>query len=110
MRYTRTGEAEAKFLETLNKVHNTKRSTFTTHLINSVDSFLPSRVDPFLKQQTFPELEDFHRIVHKGPFKQNSAADRVWAMVNILRTVQAPEADIFSLDNTNAIERGFFDD
>ena len=107
MRYARTGESEAKFMTTLNKVHNANRSTFTTHLVNSVDSFLPSRVDPFLKQQLFPELDDFKGLVLRGPFKQSPAVARVLKMVNVLLTVQAPETDIFSLDNTNTIE-GYF--
>ena len=64
-------------------------------------------VDPSLKQQTFPEHEDFHRIVHEGPFEHGSAAEQELKMVDTLRTVQAPEADIFSLDNTNTIE-GYF--
>ena len=107
MRYARTDESEAKFMATLNNVHGAKRSTFTTHLVNSVGSFLPSCVDPFLKRQMFPELNDFHALGLNGVSERSRTAERVLKMVNFLHTVQVPEPDISSLDNTHTIG-GYF--
>ena len=107
MRYERTSDAEARFMTTLNKVHNAKKSMFTSHLINSVDSFLPSKVDPFLKQKTLPELEVFHSLDISGSLKQCSAIERVVAIVSIIKSIEIPETVVFTVDNTNTIESYF---
>ena len=54
MRYTRTAESEAMFLDALKKLHLSKKTTFSTRLFNSVDSFLPSKIDQDLKRETYP--------------------------------------------------------
>ena len=46
MRFRRTPEAEAHFLETLQRLHTAKRSLFTTHLLQQVDSFFPPGLIP----------------------------------------------------------------
>ena len=107
MRYSRSSESETKFMATLNKVHNTKRSTFTTHLVNSVDSFLPSKVDPFLRRKMLPELGVFSSFDLTGPFIRCRSVERVLFIVNGIMSVDAPEADVLTLDNTNTIESYF---
>ena len=106
MRYSRTRESETKFLEALNKVHALKRSLFTTHLLHIVDSFLPSKIDPFLKQKMIPELEMFRDIDLTNLVRCGHVTKRVVDMISVLLSVQV-EPDIFALDNTNTVE-GYF--
>ena len=106
MRYSRTRESETKFLEALNKVHALKRSLFTTHLLHSVDSFLPSKIDPFLKQKMIPELETFRDIDLTNLVRRGHVTNRVVEMISVLLSVQV-EPDIFTVDNTNTAE-GYF--
>ena len=107
MRYARTGESETKFMETLNRVHNAKRSSFTAHLINSIDSFLPSKMDPVIKKSIFPELARFSAMDLKGPFGEDQHTKRALDVIDVLRCVGVVEPDVFSLDNTNTVE-GYF--
>ena len=107
MRFARTSESESKFLATLNKVYNTKKTLFTTHLVNSVNSFLPSIVDPFLKRKVLPELEAFHSIDLRGPFFHHKNVEHVLLIVNTIRSVEVPETDVFALDNNNTTESYF---
>ena len=107
MRYARTRESEATFMETLNRIHRAKSSTFTAHLINSVDSFLPSKVDPVIKRSLFPELARFRTMDLKGPFDCTQTTKRVLNVIDTLRCVGDVETDVFSLDNTNTVE-GYF--
>ena len=107
MRYSRTRESETKFLDALNKVYSSKKSTFTTHLLHSVDSFLPSKIDPFLKQKMIPEIEMFRDIDLTNLERCGHAAKRVVEMITALLSVKEAEHDIFTLDNTNTVE-GYF--
>ena len=54
MRYSRTKEAEDAFVASLERLHQSRRSLFTTELLNSLPSFLPPAVDPALKKEFSP--------------------------------------------------------
>ena len=106
MRFTRTTESEEQFIDTLNRHHTSKRTVFTFHLVNSLDTFLPSKVDAVLKRPIFPELMAIDGDVLANPV----ASDGVRRAVAILRRLLVVDrvfVDVFSIDNTNTIESFF---
>ena len=107
MRYTRTAESEAMFLDALKKLHLSKKTTFSTRLFNSVDSFLPSKIDQDLKRETYPELDLFKTMDLNRPIKCCQSCDRVVELITAFSCVQVEEPAIFSLDDTNTVE-GYF--
>ena len=46
MRFKRTEEAEEQFISSLRRMHSSKKSVFTSQLLESADTYLPSKVDP----------------------------------------------------------------
>ena len=107
MRFRRTPEAEERFLETLQRVHAAKRSLFTTHLLQQVDTFLPSRVDAALKKTKFPELQAA-RSLDLSMFHVSCEYHRkALAVLKRMALVDDVELDIFTADNTNVIESYF---
>ena len=107
MRFSRTPEAEARFLETLQRVHTAKHSLFTTHLLRQVDAFLPSRVDAALKKSKFPELRTA-RTLDLSLFRAGCERHRkALAILQRMAMVDDVEYDIYTVDNTNVIESYF---
>ena len=107
MRYTRTEESERAFINALERLHNTKHSMFTTHLMTSLDTFVPSLIRDALDIELFPELEvlgqfDTTRFVLDSTIKTRAAR-----LLETLSSVGCLKRDLFSLDNTNTIE-GYF--
>ena len=106
MRSARTRETEEQFVDTVNRLHSSKRTVFTSHLVNTLHSFLPSKVDGVLKRPLFPELE----TIGGDALSVVVSSDGVGRAVAILRrllVVRGGFVDVFSLDNTNAIESFF---
>ena len=56
MRFTRSQESENSFVETLQRLNTPRRSSFTSQLLHSLDSFLPSRIEEAIKLDRFTEL------------------------------------------------------
>ena len=56
MRFTRTEASERAFIDALERLHAAKKSMFTTQLMNSLDSFVPSRTNNALDVELFPEI------------------------------------------------------
>ena len=56
MRYARTEESERLFIDTLERLHAAKHSMFTTYLMTSLDTFVPSRIGDALDVSLFPSL------------------------------------------------------
>ena len=54
MRFKRTEEAEEQFISSLRRMHSAKKSVFTSQLLESADTYLPSKVDPVLSQYVSP--------------------------------------------------------
>ena len=48
MRYTRTEASERAFIDALERLHAAKRTLFTTQLVASLDTFVPSRISSAL--------------------------------------------------------------
>ena len=107
MRYKRTGEAEAAFVEALHQVHAAKQSAFTTRLVSSLDTFLPSRIDPLFRHAVFLELLLAKSVDVGRGSGESSACHRARSIIGGLCCVAVDEVDVFSADKTNAIE-GFF--
>ena len=107
MRFKRTQEAEASFIQTLERINASRKTTFTTELLNSLNSFVPSAVDPILKKPTFPSLLALRGIDTSSFITDTPRKRRVVALVRCLQQAECPDADVFALDNTNAIE-GYF--
>ena len=51
------GRIGAFFYELLESLHGAKRSQFTSKLLASLDTFLPSKVDKALDVDIFPEID-----------------------------------------------------
>ena len=62
MRFTRTQESERTFITSLESQHLAKRSLFTTRLLNTLEAFVPSKVDKVLDTDLFPELNPLHNF------------------------------------------------
>ena len=107
MRFKRTEEAEEQFISSLRKMHSAKKSVFTSQLLESVDTYLPSKVDPVLSQYvspmfTFPEccVDGLH------PPTTELETRAMW-VINVLKKVDSKPASILSIDNTNTVESYF---
>ena len=107
MRFKRTVEAEASFIQTLEKINASRKTAFSTELLNSLDSFVPSSLDPVLKKPKFPALLDLRGIDTGSCVPDTDRKRRVVALVNAIKQAECPDADVFALDNTNAIEGHF---
>ena len=107
MRFKRSREAEASFIQTLERINASRKTAFSTELLNSLDSFVPSALDPILKKPTFPSLFTLRGIDTSSFMTDTPRKRRVVALVNSIQQAECPVADVFALDNTNAIE-GYF--
>ena len=107
MRYRRTKEAEDAFFATLKRLHESRRSLFTTELLNLLPSFVPSAVDPVIKKEVFPALTALRKFVEDIPGFNTTTNCFVKSLVQQLIHVGRVENDIFVHDNTNVIE-GYF--
>ena len=107
MRYNRTEESEHSFVDSLQSLHAAKRSQFTTKLLASLDTFVPSKFNHALDIDIFPEIDalrnaDWSSVVIDTPVKE-----RVFNILNQMMHIGPFRRDVFSLDNTNTIE-GYF--
>ena len=107
MRYKRTKEAEDGFVNTLERLNKSRKTLFTTELLNSLWSFVPSALDPVLRKPAFPSLVALSGNDIGGFVADTEQKRRALALLNSLRCAECPDTDVFSLDNTNAIE-GYF--
>ena len=76
-------------------------------MLNSLDSFVPSALDPILKKPSFPSLLALRGIDTSSFITDTPRKRRVVPLINSLQQAECPDADVFALDNTNAIE-GYF--
>ena len=107
MRYQRTAEAEAEFVSLLERVNRTRKTMFTTRLLNALNSFLPSAVDPVLKRDSFAVLATI-KDLDLSHFNTNTQAQRnVAKIIADLQALNQTTRDIFTYDNTNTIESFF---
>ena len=107
MRFTRTMASEEAFIVSLQRLHTSKRSSFTTRLLNTLEAFVPSKVDQVLDIDIFPVLNTLLNFETCGfnidsPEKRNANT-----LLNKLKSLGSFQRDVFSLDNTNSIE-GYF--
>ena len=104
MRSERSEESGRRFLSALRQRHETKPSAFTAQLLNAVESFLPPMVDDVLKARIFPQLGILETIDITA-FDVVSVEERR-AVSTLLALKRLPVFchDVFSRDNTNAIE------
>ena len=110
MRFVRDETSERAFLETLERLHAAKRSMFTTHLMNSLDSFLPSRIKDALDIEVFPEINMFKNVTlppGEAMDVNSPVKERAAALLRVIVRAGPFCRDVFSLDNTNTIE-GYF--
>ena len=104
MRFTRTEASERAFIEALERLHAAKKSMFTTHLMNSLDSFIPSRVDSALDVELFPELNMLQNVTRSSTAIDSPAKARVSTLLGKFVHLGPLRRDVFSLDNTNTID------
>ena len=107
MRYRRTKEAEEAFVLTLQRLHEVGKSLFTTELLNSLPSFIPSQVDQVIKKELFPALTVLRNLSKKYTIVDTAANGIVLLLFKGHVEVGPIESDLFTLDNTNVIE-GYF--
>ena len=107
MRFKRTAEAEAAFVQTLEERHRSRPTSFTTELLNLLESFVPSVVHTILRKEVFPELGALHCCDLQRTVTNTDAKRRCFTIIEALRRVAPVETDNFSVDNTNAVD-GFF--
>ena len=106
MRFRRTEDAEMAFVEALQRLHAARRSSFEA-LLNTLDSFIPSKTKDALHLDRFPELKtlpDFDPAVFvvDSPGKARSSQ-----LLTHLKHVGVSERDVLSLDNTNKLDGHF---
>ena len=106
MRFRRTEDAEMAFVEALQRLHAARRSSFEA-LLNTLDSFIPSKTKDALHLDRFPELKalpdfDLAVFVVDSPGKARAAR-----LLTRLKLVGVSEIGVLSLDNTNTLEGHF---
>ena len=107
MRRKRTKEVEDDFVAALERLNETRKSLFTTELLNSLGSFVPSAVDPVLRKELFPALSTLRGFIEARPLSHSTTDCFVKSLVQRLIEVGRVDVDIFIRDNTNVIE-GYF--
>ena len=107
MRFQRTPESEARFLEALERLHAARHSLFTTQLLRHVNSFLPSQLDPLLKRSKFSSLTRVRSLNFTNYHAENELKRRAFELLQQLANVKEAETDVFAVDNTNSIESHF---
>ena len=107
MRFTRTEATERAFIDALERLHGAKRSMFTTQLLNSLDSFLPSRIQNALDIELFPEIIPLRELSLRSCVADNPMKERAATLLRHIVQAGHFHRDIFSRDNTNTIE-GYF--
>ena len=104
MRYERSEESGHRFLGALRERHETKPSVFTTQLLSTVESFLPPMVDGVLKAPIFPQLGVLETIDMEAFDVASVDEHRAFSTLLALKRLPVFCHDVFSRDNTNAIE------
>ena len=107
MRFERSAESEEAFLAHLERAHRAKKTMFTTRLLASTASFLPSKIDHVLRRDDFPVLSKARSVnimTCRADTPQRQNAIRI---LRRLQQLQPTTRDIFSCDNTNTIESHF---
>ena len=75
--------------------------------MNTLEAFVPSKVDKVLNTDIFPELKALHDFKPFGVVLDCPAKEFANALLHKLKTVGSFQRDVFTLDNTNSIE-GYF--
>ena len=104
MRYERSEESGRRFLGALRERHETKPSVFTTQLLSTLESFLPPMVDGVLKAPIFPQLGVLETIDMEAFDVASVDEHRAFSTLLALKRLPVFCHDVFSRDNTNAIE------
>ena len=107
MRYQRTKEAETEFLVFLERLHASKKTVFTSHLLGSTNSFLPSKIDPFLQRVDFVSLSQLKTLELSIFVTSTQEKRNALGVLHILKQQNPLSHDVFSYDNTNTIESYF---
>ena len=94
MRFTRTQESERAFLSSLESLHLAKRSLFTTRLLNTLDAFVPSKVDKVLDTDLFPELNPLRNFETSGVILDSPAKGFASALLHKLKTAGSFQRDV----------------
>ena len=94
MRFTMSEESERAFINALEKLHLAKRSLFTTRLLNTLEAFVPSKVDKVLNTDIFPELNALHNFEPLGVVLDCPAKEFANALLHKLKTVGSFQRDV----------------
>ena len=89
-----TKDAEDAFVAALERFHESRRSLFTTELLYSLSSFVPSALDPVLKKDLFPALTVLRGFVEARPISHSTTDCFVKSLVRGL--VEVGRVDITS--------------
>ena len=107
MRQQRTKESEDSFVDSLRRLHAARPSHFTTSLLNSLDAFLPSKTDCFLKRPMFSAVVEAKRFELTACCPSTPHGIESKLILAEIQSVDDVYENVHSRDNTNTIE-GFF--
>lgn len=107
MRFERTVEAERAFLDHIEGMRKSKASLFTSYLLNSLDSFLPSRIDHILRYDHYPALSKLKTLSTQSFCFDSEPKKRAMTLLFKLNSIGTFYEDVFKRDNTNTIESYF---
>ena len=94
-------------METLQRLHAARRSSFTAQLLHALDSFIPSKTKDALHLDRFPELEALRDFDPTVFVVDSSGKARAAQLLTRLKTAGVSKRDVLSLDNTNRLEGHF---
>lgn len=104
MLFKRTKAAEDMFVETFERLNNSRKTLFTTELLNSLQSFVPSALDPVLRKPAFLSLVAL-QVMDIRCFKADTEQKRrALVLLRSLQRAECPDTNVFVLVNTHAIE------
>ena len=107
MRYERTVESETAFLTHLERMHRASKTMFTSYMLNSTKSFLPSVIDNLLKKEFFVGLSKIKTVEFPSGVINTEAKYNALKILSLLKQQTPVTQDVFTYDNTNTIESYF---
>ena len=107
MPFRRKEGAERAFVEALKRLHETRRLSFTAHLLHTLNSFTPSKTKEALHLVRFPELKALHDFDPAVFVVDSPGKARAARLLTRLKLVGVSEIGVLSLDNTNTLEGHF---
>ena len=107
MRSKRSPESENAFIEYIKGMHSSRASLFTTYLLNSLEAFLPSKIDAALRRERFKAVSLSRSVATSSFLIDTEPKKRAMSVLTIFNEESPLIDNVFKKDNTNTIESYF---